>query len=279
MHLKNTGGPVNPSSVNKDELRQRLYVAIQAARKGRQVLNEYFGKLERVEKKYMAGLVSEADKESERVIQEHLLKNFPEDIFLGEESYTDQTLVEQDPRPRWIVDPLDGTTNYIHRFPIYCVSIGLQIGQQNMVAVIDVPQFQEVYTAIKGQGSFMNGKKIEVSQAIHLKESLLATGFFGEDPTILQQQMEIFAKVIRQSRGIRRPGAAAYDLCMVARGSLDAFWEQNLKAWDTCAGQLLVEEAGGRCTTYQGDAYTPFRKTLVASNGKIHEELLSMIQK
>ncbi len=261
-------------SLNTPEV---LFKAILACRRGRDVLLKYFGHLERVEEKFQAGLVSEADKESEKVIQAELRKYFPDMDFLGEESaYASETKVRDaaTKRPRWILDPLDGTTNYIHRFPVFAISLGLEYMGQMQVAVIEVPMLNETYTAIRGQGAWLNGNKICVSKNTELRNSMLATGFFGENELSLDEQMKIFSKLVRSSRGIRRAGAAAYDLCQVAKGVFDAFWESNLSPWDTAAGILLVEEAGGQVTTFRGKSYDPYKNSIIASNGLIHPTLV-----
>lgn len=256
-----------------------LYKGILAARLGRQVLLKYSGRLEHVEKKFQAGLVSEADKESEKAIFDFLRKNFPNDEFVGEESTTDLTKVQgpADGKGRWIVDPLDGTTNYIHQYPVYAVSIGYEVNGQIQVAVIDVPAFGEVYTAVRGCGAYLNGQPIRVSATEKLEDAFLATGFFTEIESNLSEQLRLFEKVVRQCRGIRRAGAAAYDLCMVARGVFDGYWEKGLKPWDSAAGLLLVEEAGGVMKTYRGDKYTPYKNSMVAGNPKICDEIIKAI--
>jgi myo-inositol-1(or 4)-monophosphatase len=257
-----------------------LYAGILAARLGREVLLKYNGNLHKIEKKFQAGLVSEADKESERVIFEFLRKNFPDDEFLGEESAVGQTRVEapiSGPHGRWIVDPLDGTTNYIHQFPIYCVSIGYEVNGQTQVAIIDVPALGEVYTAVRGCGAYVNGKRIHVSPTSQLSEAFLATGFFNEVEVRLQEQLKIFGHLIRECRAVRRAGAAAYDLCLVARGVFDGYWEKGIQPWDSAAGLLLVEEAGGRVTTYEGGPYTPYSESIIAANPAVSKLLIESI--
>lgn len=260
-----------------------LHKTIQAARLGREVLLHYYGRLEKIEAKVQAGLVSEADKESEKIIFSSLRKNFPNDEFLGEESALDLTKIQakSSTQGRWIVDPLDGTTNYIHRFPIWCISIGYEWNGQIQLAVVDVPMLGEVYTAIRGQGAFLNGQRLQVSQTKTIQDSLLATGFFGEHEENLQEQIRIFSQIVRECRGVRRAGAAAYDLCMVARGIFDAYWEKGIKPWDSAAGMLLVEEAGGKVITYRGKKYSPFHNSIIAGNpivaDKMSEELRNFI--
>ncbi|MGE5086263.1 MAG: inositol monophosphatase family protein [Bacillota bacterium] len=264
------------TGVKSMDWQQVLGIAIKAVSLGREVLLNYFGNLEHIEEKFQAGLVSEADKESERVISEHLKKNFPDIEFLGEESYAAGAKVQWETagaRGRWILDPLDGTTNYIHRFPIFCISLGLEINGQIQLAVIDVPMLQETYTAIRGQGAYVNGRRLSISKNTELKKALLATGFVAEHEHIISEQLTIFSDVVRKCRGVRRPGAAAYDLAQVARGVFDGYWERNIQPWDAAAGILLVEEAGGIVTTYRGNKYDPYKNSIIAGNAMIVSEL------
>jgi len=255
---------------------QVLGTAIKAVSLGREVLLNYFGNLEHIEEKFQAGLVSEADKESERVIAEHLKKNFPSIEFLGEESYAAGAKVQWQTagsKGRWILDPLDGTTNYIHRFPIFCISLGLEIDGEIQLAVIDVPMLKETYTAIRGKGAFVNGRPLSVSKTTEFKDAFLATGFVAEHEHIISEQLQIFADIVRKCRGVRRPGTATYDLCQVARGVFDGYWERNIQPWDAAAGILLVEEAGGKITTYRGDKYNPYKNSIIAGTPAIVEQL------
>ncbi|WP_347358211.1 inositol monophosphatase family protein [Bdellovibrio sp.] len=272
------------NSVKSRDWKQVLGQAIKAVSLGREVLLNYFGNLEHVEEKFQAGLVSEADKESERVIAEHLKKNFPEIEFLGEETFaashgtgTNVAWSKAGPNGRWILDPLDGTTNYIHRFPIFCISLGLEIDGQIQLAVIDVPILKETYTAIRGQGAFVNGRPLSVSKNAELKKGLLATGFVSEHEHVISEQLRIFDDMVRKCRGVRRPGAAAYDLAQVARGVFDGYWERNIQPWDAAAGILLVEEAGGIVQTYRGDKYTPYKNSIVAGNAAMVAEIQKVL--
>lgn len=273
------------NDVNSTNWQQVLSHAIKAVSLGREVLLNYFGNLEHIEEKFQAGLVSEADKESERVIAEYLRKKFPTYEFLGEESFATQSKpgakVEtlKAIEGRWIADPLDGTTNYIHRFPIFCISLGLEVNGQMQIAVIDVPMLNETYTAIRGQGAFVNGKRLSVSSCQNLKDGLLATGFVAEHEHVISEQLEIFSRMVRECRGVRRPGAAAYDLAQVARGVFDGYWERNIQPWDAAAGILLVEEAGGIVQTYKGAPYTPYHNSIVAGNAKMVQQMQSILQK
>lgn len=264
------------NSANSIDLGRALHVGLKACRMGREVLLKYIGNLQHISEKFQAGLVSEADKESEKVISDYLRKNFPSIEFLGEESSYEGAKVQlfsAGAAGRWILDPLDGTTNYIHQFPIFCISLALEINGEVQVAVIDCPKMGETYTAIRGQGAYMNGKKLQISSTSRLKDALLATGFVAEKQKIIEEQLRIFSDVVYKCRGVRRPGAAAYDLALVARGVFDGFWERNLQPWDSAAGLLLVEEAGGKVVTYRGKKYNPYKNSIIAGNAQVVDEL------
>ncbi len=255
--------------------------SIKACDVGREILLEYFGQLKRIEEKKQAGLVSEADKESEKAIQKELSKILPEAEFLGEESAFAGKGVQPGragKKGRWILDPLDGTTNYIHQFPIFCISLALEISGDLKVAVVDVPLLNETYTAIRGQGAWVNGKPLHVSKTKLIEKSLLSTGFFAENPPALKEQLKLFGHFVKRARGIRRAGSAAYDLCQVARGVFDGYWEKNLSPWDTAAGQLIVEEAGGMLLTYDGRPYNPYENSLVSGNKTIAREIQKSVK-
>ena len=259
-----------------------LTSARKACRQGRDVLLDYYGRLSRVQEKDQAGLVTEADIESEKVITEFLLKEYPNIDILGEESFAKKNLDNKRPdkitqQPCWILDPLDGTTNYVHQFPVFCISLGLMVDDEIVVAVVDAPIMQQVFCAIKNQGSYLNDKPINVSKRSELKDSLLATGFFSQNKSLLTEQLDIFSRLINHTRGVRRAGAAAYDLCMVASGVFEGFWEQNLMPWDTAAGRLIVREAGGIVTDFKGEKYHPLQNSILAANPFIHEKIKQII--
>ena len=256
-------------------------VAFEACMEGRKTLLHYFGQLKKIEEKFQAGLVSEADQESEKVITAYLKKYYPGIEMLGEESAFQGAKVQGKrggPEGRWILDPLDGTTNYIHQFPVFCISLALEVDGDLKLGLVDVPIFEETYTAYKGGGAFVNGQKISVSKTQTLEKSLLATGFFADDASSLEEQLRIFSHLVRKCRGIRRAGAAAYDLCQVARGVFDAYWEKNLKAWDTAAGQIIVEEAGGKLMTYEGADYNPYDTSMIAGNPMIARQVQECVK-
>ena len=259
------------------DLTKALVTANAAARAGRRVLLEYFGRRKQVQEKAQAGLVSEADLESERVITEILKRDFPDVPVVGEEgafAAGDSRI----PETAWVVDPLDGTTNYVHGFHVFNISIGLQWKGELVVGVVDVPLLDKTYEAAKGRGAFANGQRLNVSSRVRIKDALLSTGFFPDNLDALKEQLKIFSELVYEARGIRRPGAAAYDLCLVAEGVFDAFWEPNLKPWDAAAGTVLVREAGGVVWDYSGQDYGMGDLTLLAGNRELSGELIGRIQ-
>lgn len=261
--------------------KSRFEAAIEAVKLGRACLLGYFGKINQIETKEKAGLVSEADRESENVIKNYLASHFPEINFLGEETShlkggTDISSAKKG--AQWILDPLDGTTNYIHQFPLFCISLALEVDGEIELGIIDMPILNQTWTAVRGQGAFCDGKRIHVSKTEKFSEALLSTGFFAEDTDSLEEQLQIFSKLVRIARGIRRPGAAAYDLALVGSGIFDLFWEKNLKPWDTAAGQLIVEEAGGVVKTYTGKKHNPFENSIVAGNEILVDQFIQLIQ-
>lgn len=260
---------------------RELTLALQAAAKAREILLLHYGKVVQVESKFQAGIVSEADRSSERAIRLHLESGFPDYLFLGEEeSYEANVGPEiESSAPVWVVDPLDGTTNFVHGFPLFCISIGLVINKRPVVGVIDVPILNRTYYATQGGGAFRDGVPLQVSKTERLDHCLAATGFNNEKEDVLVRQLEIFNRLVRKTRGIRRPGAAAFDLCMVAEGAFDYFWEQNLSPWDVAAGQLILEEAGGRVSTFDGGLYDPWQDNLVGSNSLVHDDIVKIISK
>jgi myo-inositol-1(or 4)-monophosphatase len=218
-------------------------------------------------------LVTEVDKESERLIVEHLLSHFPTHNIVAEEGEYPQRTSPF----RWIIDPLDGTTNYAHGFPWFCSSIGLEHEGELVVGVIYNPIYDELFTAAKAGGAFLNGRRLAVSSRSPLHNSLLGTGFPYDCASDPANNFANFIAFQKAARGIRRAGAAALDLAYVAAGRLDGFWELKLKPWDVAAGVLLVREACGSVTTFDGSAYDIFNDRIVASNGLVHDEMVAML--
>lgn len=229
----------------------------------------------RVDKKGAIDLVTEIDFECERMCRQLLGERFPDHEILAEEFGGSQTATHS--RFRWIFDPLDGTTNYAHGLPIYCASLGLEIDGELAVGAVYDPSRRELFTAERGQGAFLNGERMQVSDRAALLDALLVTGF----PYDIQQHgaslVELFGLFLSRARAVRRLGSAALDLCYVAAGRFDGFWEQHLKPWDVAAGALICQEAGGRITGMGGEPFDPMVPHLVASNGAIHDQALAVI--
>lgn len=218
-------------------------------------------------------LVTEVDRESERLIVGHLMDRFPDHTIIAEEG----EYPAGSSSFRWIIDPLDGTTNFAHGFPWFCVSIGLESAGELVAGVILNPVHGDLFTACKGEGAWLNDRELKVSDRSPLASALLGTGFPYDCATDPDNNFDNFAVFQKGARGIRRAGAAALDLAYVAAGRLDGFWELKLKPWDVAAGVLMVREAGGRVTTFDGSAYEIDNHRIVASNGLIHEEMLLML--
>jgi len=226
-----------------------------------------------VEHKGAIDLVTEVDKSSEELLVGGLQAAFPEHDFLAEENlYPDRGKSH-----KWIIDPLDGTTNFAHGFPWFAVSIALEFEGTIVLGVVYHTMMDEMFTAVKGEGAYLNGTRIAVSSRSPLRGSLLATGFPYDSATDPENNFVHFANFQMGCRGIRRAGAAALDLAYVAAGRFDGFWECKLKPWDVAAGQLLVAEAGGKVTGYSGEPYSVYNHRIVASNELIHAEMLTTL--
>jgi myo-inositol-1(or 4)-monophosphatase len=249
---------------------KELATARKAAKTAGKILNDLFGRVNKIVKKGEIDLVTEADLQSEEVIIRTIRHDFPQDSILTEESGSHNRL----PDRIWIIDPLDGTTNFTHSFPFFAISIALEIEKQVVLGLVYNPCFGEHFEAVKGKGAFLNNRPIKVSQTRKLKESLLATGFPYHVYKNPQRIMELFEKMIILAQGVRRPGSAAIDLCYVAAGRFDGFWEEGLNPWDTAAGSLIVMEAGGNVTDYQGVPYTPYQNNIIATNSLIYKAML-----
>lgn len=252
-----------------------LQTAKRAAKEGRKVLEKYYGNIKQIDEKLHAGLVSEADKESEKTIVRVLREDFPEINVLGEEGGLQKT---SDSSNMWVIDPLDGTTNYIHMYPYYCISIGLKFDNKVQVGVVEVPLLNRTYWAVRGQGAFVDDRRLRVRQVEQFRDTLLATGFFVSPRVDLDRQTQIFKKCVEQVRGVRRNGSAALELCFVAEGCLDGFWEFGLNPWDTAAGVLLIEEAGGLISNDKGQPFNLEDNGLVVGNKVAHDNILKLLQ-
>jgi len=250
--------------------------AIAAAKEGGKILMQHWGRLSDVREKSHAGdLVSEADNRSEDVILAYLKKQYPGHTLLSEESGF-HTVKDAD--YLWAIDPLDGTTNFTHQVPIFAVSIALLYQGQPIVGVVYNPFFHELFTAARGKGAALNGKPIRVSQVKELRQSLLASGFAYDRRETPDNNYAEFCILTSLTQGVRRMGAAALDLAYVAAGRIDGFWERGLNIWDIAAGVVLVEEAGGRVSSYENKEILLDSGRILASNGSLHQAMSDSLQ-
>ena len=253
-----------------------LATAIEAVIRAGEVQLSRFGTDIRVDKKGAIDLVTEIDLQIEREFRATIAARFPDHVVLGEEfgSSGDR---EGTPRFCWVFDPVDGTTNYAHGLPIFCSSLALEIDGEIAVGAVYDPTRRELFTAERGRGAWLNGAPLKVSAANELIDSLLVTGFhYGihRDP---EELVSLFREFITRSRAVRRLGSAALDLCYVAAGRFDGYWESKIQPWDVAAGALIVEEAGGRVSTVMGDSFRSRAGSVLASNGLIHDPMLKVI--
>lgn len=260
-----------------DSLAECLRVAVEAAKLGADQLESWRSRFN-VREKARADLVTEADVAAQRAIQDHLKRHFPGHGFVGEEDSVGKSIEETRPPanapPTWVVDPLDGTVNYVHDLPAYCVSIGLYWQGKPQVGVIFDPRMNELFTAATGLGAFLNGAPIRVSACASLGEALLSTGF----PANLDAQMRnlvVWKRLSGCTHGLRRTGSTALNLAYVAAGRFDGYWAFDNYAWDVMAGAVLVAEAGGTVTGVTGDEYDPFRMDIAAATPGVHGEMVA----
>ncbi len=244
---------------------------IDAAHAGALVLKKYFkGQFTIASKTGLNDLVTQADNEAEDEIIKVIRQQFPEHFILSEEAGE----LTSDSNIKWIIDPIDGTVNFAHGIPICCVSIGVEQDGEMILGVVYNPFMNEFFFAEKGKGATLNDKKISVSTKSDLGTSCLVTGFPYAYLDMPNGPLQVFEKMIRQGIPVRRLGSAALDLCWVAAGRFDGFYEHNLKAWDSAAGFLIVEEAGGKVTDFTGNYYSPYQPSIAATNGHIHDEMI-----
>lgn len=249
--------------------------AIETARAAGNILLEKFGRIKKITMKGDINLVTEADLASEAVIIERIKTYHPKHSILAEES-GEAIVLGGDTTWKWIIDPLDGTTNYAHGYPCFAVTIALEHDGEIVLGVTFDPTRNEMFAAEKGQGATLNGKSIRVSTTEQLGSSLIVTGF----PYDFKRKDDFarhLTSFLMQSRGVRRDGSAAIDMAYVACGRFDGFWEEGLNPWDMAAGKLMIEEAGGTITNYVGDPFNIYNPPVVASNGRIHEEMLAIL--
>jgi myo-inositol-1(or 4)-monophosphatase len=256
---------------------ETLEIATKAAKTAGKFLKQSVGNIKEIRQKYgqEKNLVTEIDKKSEKMIIEMVRTSFPDHSILAEEGGDGS-----ESRPaefKWIIDPLDGTTNFTHGFPVFCVSIGIEVEGKLQYGVIYDPNFDELFTAERGKGAYLNGNRVKVSKVNSLKQGLLVTGFpynIVENP---DHAVEHFTNFLMKAQAVRRMGSAALDLAYLACGRFDGFWEVALHPWDVAAGVLMVEEAGGRITDFSGAPYSIYNKQLLSSNGLVHDEMKTVL--
>ncbi|UCH00681.1 MAG: inositol monophosphatase [Deltaproteobacteria bacterium] len=250
-------------------------LAVEIARDAGTFLRNRLNSAHKIDYKGEINLVTEADRVSEEMITSKINHLFPDHDILAEEF----TYTNRGSDFRWIIDPLDGTTNYAHGYPVFCVSIALQRLDEIILGIIYNPMLSEMFVAEKDKGVFLNGREVHVSNTIRISESLVATGFPYDIREDTQNNLNYFNKMIMEARAIRRAGSAALDLAYVAAGRFDGFWEIKLSPWDTAAGWLMVVQAGGLVTDFRGKEYYLDSPVILASNGKIHKEMMDVLNR
>jgi myo-inositol-1(or 4)-monophosphatase len=247
-----------------------LSVAVDAAREAGEIISAAMDRPKHISYKGEVDIVTETDRKSEAAILARLHREFPEHAIIAEEGGASGAAASAE--YQWHVDPLDGTTNFAHGYPVFAVSLGLLLRGEPLVAAIYNPVTHEIFTAVRGGGAYRNGAAMQVSGVDRLSHSLLATGF-PSHKRMQNPNIRYYWEFTLRSHGVRRAGAAALDLCSVACGQFEGFWEFGLKSWDTAAGILLVREAGGKVTNFSGEPYRPGDVECLASNSTIHDEM------
>jgi len=255
-----------------------LNTAIKAARRGAAIINRASFDIDRIKvtEKNTNDFVTEVDQAAEKAIIDVLIGAYPDHAVLAEESGASSNL-HDDNENVWIIDPLDGTTNFIHGFPQYCVSIALQQRGVITQAVVYDPTRNDLFTATKGAGAYLNEKRLRVTKRDKLADALIGTGYQFRDSEGLEEYIKIFRVMTEKCTGLRRPGAAALDLAYVAAGRLDGFFEKNLKPWDIAAGSLLITEAGGIVGTFAGESDYLYKGAVIAGTPKVFAQMIPIL--
>lgn len=253
-----------------------LTTAIEAVVKAGELQLKHFGGNVRVDKKGVIDLVTDVDIAVERMFRAMIAERFPDHQVLAEELGGGSAVP---PGPCWVFDPIDGTTNYAHGLPIFCASLALEIDGGAEIAAVYDPTRKELFTAERGGGAFLNGRPLHVSRTAALVDAMVVTGFPYDVHQRVDEIVGLFAAFVGRARAVRRLGSAAIDLCYVAAGRMDGFWESDLKPWDIAAGLLLVSEAGGRVTSMRGEPFTSRGRHILATNGHLHEAMLEVIRR
>jgi myo-inositol-1(or 4)-monophosphatase len=249
-----------------------LNAAIEAALQAGEFLRQNYGKANTLRYKSAIEIVTELDGQTEQIIAQRLQREFPHYGFLGEEGHRQESQAGY-----WVVDPIDGTTNYVRRIPVFAVSIGLVVEAEAVVGVIYQPMTNELFAAFKGGGATLNGEPIHVSDVDQIGKALVGSGFPYDAWTTARDNLAQWGRAVKNTFAVYCTGVAALGLCDVAAGRLDGYWELHLHPWDIAAGACIVREAGGRVTQVDGERFDPFGHTILADNGFIHEPLLRLI--
>lgn len=252
-----------------------LETAIDAVVRAGDLMMSRFGQELRVDKKGAIDLVTEMDVAVEKAFRALIAGRFPDHAILAEEMGGASAIPEG---PCWVFDPIDGTTNFAHGLPIFCSSVALEIDGVAEVGAVYDPTRKELFTAVRGQGAFLNDRRLQVSNAAALVDAMLVTGFPYDVHQRVQEIVGLFGEFVGRARAVRRLGSAAIDLCYVAAGRMDAFWERDLKPWDIAGGALMVIEAGGSVTDLAGRAFQSRGGDVLATNGLLHESMLEVIR-
>ncbi len=262
--------------IARELLTDYLEAAREAARRGAAVLEDWRRRFQ-VREKGRFDLVTDADLGSQRAIRDFFAQRFPDHQFLGEEERAGSARLEADAPPTWIVDPLDGTTNYVHDCPLYCVSIGLQVAGELAVGVVLDPSRQEMFSAAQGLGAWLGERRLHTSATTRLEEALLATGF-PPDLRGHEHTLDWWRRLALRAQSLRRTGSTALNLAYVAAGRFDGSWGFDNHPWDVAGGVVLIREAGGQVTNVDGSTYDPFRPDALATNGPLHPVLLEVFR-
>lgn len=260
-------------SLSRSETGQLLTFAGMVAREAGGILRNGFSKVRHVKMKGKIDPVTEYDIRSENLIKAAIQETYPDHEILAEESGMGQTRSPY----RWVIDPLDGTVNYAHHLPVYCVSVGLEYKGRCAVGVVYDPERDELFSAGRSLGASLNGKKITVSSTSKLDSALLATGFAYDVRTARRNNLGLFARMVKNAQAVRRLGSAALDVCWTACGRFDGFWELGLHPWDTAAALVILEEAGGKVTRMNGQPYSIYKSDILASNSLLHQQMKKIL--
>ena len=250
-------------------------VAIEAAREAGRIMRAHYGQTQQITFKGEVDLVTDVDQASEQLIVQRIQSRFPDHQILSEESGA-LFVSGSGSGYRWIIDPLDGTTNFAHGYPFFCVSIGVEVDGVSRLGVVYAPILDELFVAELGAGAFLNGRKIVVSATDRLIRALLATGF-NYDRSLAHANLPNWERLLDRTQALRRDGSSALNLCYVAAGRFDGYWEIGLKPWDAAAGTLMVREAGGTVTDFSGNAHRLTDGTLLATNSGLHDDLRALL--